>query len=45
MHGLLKQPGYRLHPPDSPEAESAKRVLESLKSAHPQGAPGAKPGA
>ena len=20
MHGLLKQPGYRLHPPDSPEA-------------------------
>ena len=21
MHGLLKQPGYRLHPPDSPEAK------------------------
>jgi hypothetical protein len=20
MHGLLKRPGYRLHPPDSPEA-------------------------
>jgi hypothetical protein len=22
MHGLLKQPGYRLHPPDSPEARA-----------------------
>jgi hypothetical protein len=22
MHGLLKQPGYRLHAPDSPEAEA-----------------------
>jgi hypothetical protein len=22
MHGLLKQPGYRLYPPDSPEAGS-----------------------
>jgi tetratricopeptide (TPR) repeat protein len=31
--------------PDSPEAQSAKRVLESLKSAHPAGAPGTKPGA
>lgn len=31
--------------PNSPEAESARRVLESLKNAHPAGAPGAKPGA
>ena len=22
MHGLLKRPGYRLHPPDSPEARA-----------------------
>ena len=22
MRGLSKQPGYRLHPPDSPEAEA-----------------------
>jgi hypothetical protein len=22
VHGLLKQPGYRLHPPDSPEARA-----------------------
>jgi hypothetical protein len=22
MHGLLKQPGYRLYPPDSPEARA-----------------------
>jgi hypothetical protein len=22
MHGLLKRPGYRLHPPESPEARA-----------------------
>lgn len=31
--------------PDSPEGQSAKRALDSLKAAHPGGAPGGKPGA
>jgi hypothetical protein len=44
MHGLLKQPGYRLHPPDSPEAGALlseqglgpadlERALDHLKRA------------
>jgi hypothetical protein len=44
MHGLLKRPGYRLHPPDSPEARALlaeqglgpadlERALARLKSA------------
>ena len=32
MHGLLKQPGYRLHPPESPEA-SALLAEQGLGSA------------
>jgi hypothetical protein len=43
MHGLLKQPGYRLHAPDSPEARALlaeqglgpadlERALASLES-------------
>ncbi|MGE0450378.1 MAG: tetratricopeptide repeat protein [Vicinamibacterales bacterium] len=31
--------------PESPEAQAAKRALDSLRSAHPPGAAGAKPGA
>lgn len=31
--------------PDSPEGQSAKRALDSLKAAHPGGAPTGKPGA
>jgi tetratricopeptide (TPR) repeat protein len=31
--------------PGSPEAEAAKRALDSLRSAHPGGAPAGKPGA
>jgi tetratricopeptide (TPR) repeat protein len=31
--------------PDSPEGQSAKRALDSLKAAHPGGAPAGKPGA
>lgn len=31
--------------PDSPEGQSAKRALDSLKAAHPGGAPGGKSGA
>ena len=33
MHGLLKQPGYRLHRPDSPEA-GALLAEQGLGSAH-----------
>jgi hypothetical protein len=44
MHGLLKQPGYRLYPPNSPEARALlaeqslspadlERALERLESA------------
>ena len=31
--------------PESPEAQAAKRALDSLRSAHPGGAPAGKPGA
>jgi tetratricopeptide (TPR) repeat protein len=31
--------------PDSPEAQAAKRALDSLRSAHPGGGPSGKPGA
>jgi tetratricopeptide (TPR) repeat protein len=31
--------------PDSPEAQAAKRALDSLRSAHPPGAGAGKPGA
>ena len=31
--------------PDSPEAQAAKRALDSLRSAHPGGGPPGKPGA
>lgn len=31
--------------PDSPEAQAAKRALDSLRSAHPGGGPAGKPGA
>ena len=31
--------------PDSPEAQAAKRALDSLRSAHPGGSPAGKPGA
>ena len=31
--------------PDSPEGQAARRALDSLKAAHPGGAPGATPGA
>ncbi len=31
--------------PDSPEGQAAKRALDSLRSAHPGGTPGTKPGA
>jgi cytochrome c-type biogenesis protein CcmH/NrfG len=31
--------------PDSPEGQAARRALDSLRAAHPAGAPAAKPGA